>query len=93
MGDLAKILKSVKNGADRISEIVLSLRNFSRLDESEFKSVDLHQGIENTLMILQHRLKVTSDRPEIKVIREFGVLPDIECYAGQLNQVLRQIHE
>ena len=91
MTDLAKILKSVKIGSDRIREIVLSLRNFSRLDESEFKSVDLHQGIENTLMILQHRLKVTSDRPEIKVIREFGVLPDIECYAGQLNQVFMNI--
>ena len=91
VSDLAKILKSLKIGSDRICEIVLSLRNFSRLDESELKSVDLHQGIENTLMILQHRLKPTADRPQIKVICEFGSLPDLECYPGQLNQVFMNI--
>jgi two-component system, NtrC family, sensor kinase len=89
--DLAKILQSIKVGSDRIREIVLSLRNFSRLDEAEFKSVDLHQGIENTLMILQHRLKVAHDRPEIQVIKKFELLPEVECYAGQINQVFMNL--
>jgi two-component system, NtrC family, sensor kinase len=89
--DLAKILQSIKVGSDRIREIVLSLRNFSRLDEAEFKSVDLHQGIENTLMILQHRLKVAHDRPEIQVIKKFEILPEVECYAGQINQVFMNL--
>jgi two-component system, NtrC family, sensor kinase len=89
--DLAKILNSVKVGADRIREIVLSLRNFSRLDEAEYKSVDLHQGIENTLMILQHRLKVDHHRPEIKIVRKFTELPEVQCYAGQMNQVFMNI--
>ncbi len=89
--DLAKILQSVKVGSDRIREIVLSLRNFSRLDEAEFKSVDLHQGIENTLMILQHRLKVAHDRPEIQMIKNYGVLPEVDCYAGQMNQVFMNL--
>jgi two-component system, NtrC family, sensor kinase len=91
VGDLAKILQSVKVGSDRIREIVLSLRNFSRLDEAEFKCVDLHQGIENTLMILQHRLKVAHDRPEIQVVKKFGALPEVECYAGQVNQVFMNL--
>lgn len=89
--DLAKILTSVQVGSDRIREIVLSLRNFSRLDEAEFKQVDLHQGIENTLMILQHRLKVAHDRPEIQVVKHFEVLPEVQCYAGQLNQVFMNL--
>jgi two-component system, NtrC family, sensor kinase len=89
--DLAKILQSVQVGSDRIREIVLSLRNFSRLDEAEFKCVDLHQGIENTLMILQHRLKVAHDRPEIQIIKTFEILPEVECYAGQINQVFMNL--
>ena len=89
--DLVKILQSMKAGSDRIREIVLSLRNFSRLDEAEIKPVNLHDGIDNTLMILQHRLKVTSDRPEIQVIKKYGDLSLIECYAGQLNQVFMNL--
>ena len=89
--DLVKILQSMKVGSDRIREIVLSLRNFSRLDEAEIKPVNLHDGIDNTLMILQHRLKVTSDRPEIQVIKKYGDLSLIECYAGQLNQVFMNL--
>jgi signal transduction histidine kinase len=89
--DLAKILRSMKIGTERIREIVLSLRNFSRLDEAEFKAVDIHEGINNTLVILQHRLKARSDRPEIEVIKNYGKLPLLECYAGQLNQVLMNI--
>ncbi len=89
--DLLKILSSMKMGADRIREIVLSLRNFSRLDESEKKPVDIHEGIENTLLILQNRLRTRSDIPEIQIIKKYGNLPKVECYAGQLNQVFMNL--
>jgi len=89
--DLPKILSSMKVGADRIRQIVLSLRNFSRLDEAEKKAVDLHQGIDNTLLILQHRLKPAVDHPGIEVIKTYGNIPSVECYAGQLNQVFMNI--
>jgi two-component system NtrC family sensor kinase len=89
--DLPKILNSMRIGTDRIRQIVLSLRNFSRMDESEFKEVDIHQGIDSTLLILQHRLKGRLEHPEIKVIRDYGNLPLVECYAGQLNQVFMNI--
>lgn len=89
--DLPKILRSMKVGTERIREIVLSLRNFSRLDEAEFKAVDIHEGIDNTLLILWHRLKARTDRPEIQVIKEYAQLPRIECYAGQLNQVFMNL--
>jgi signal transduction histidine kinase len=85
--DITKILDSMNTGTKRIREIVLSLRNFSRLDEADFKAADLHEGIESTLLILHHRLKVQSDRPEIQVIKEYSSLPKVDCYAGQLNQV------
>ncbi|WP_445174450.1 AAA family ATPase [Microcoleus sp.] len=87
MKDLPKVLDSMKVGADRIREIVLSLRNFSRLDEAEMKEVDIHEGIDNTLLILQHRLQAKLDQPAIQIIKEYGALPLVECYAGQLNQV------
>ncbi|HSF76855.1 MAG TPA: AAA family ATPase, partial [Microcoleus sp.] len=87
MEDLPKVLDSMKVGADRIREIVLSLRNFSRLDEAEMKQVDIHEGIDNTLLILQHRLQAKLDQPAIQIIKEYGPLPLVECYAGQLNQV------
>ncbi|MDY7013381.1 MAG: ATP-binding protein, partial [Cyanobacteriota bacterium] len=89
--DFPKLQKSMKVGATRIQKIVESLRTFSRLDEASLKSVDLHKGIENALEILQNRLKVTSDRPEIQVIKQYGQLPRIECYAGALNQVFMNI--
>jgi signal transduction histidine kinase len=89
--DLPKILTSMRIGTDRIRQIVLSLRNFSRMDESEFKEVDIHEGIDSTLLILQHRLKARLEYPEIKVIRDYGDLPLVECYAGQLNQVFMNI--
>ncbi|GAP98523.1 circadian input kinase A [Leptolyngbya sp. NIES-2104] len=85
--DLPRLLKSMQEGANRIQSIVLSLRNFSRLDEAQLKTVDLQEGLENTLLLLQHRLKHTSKRQEIKIIKAFQNLPKIECYAGQLNQV------
>jgi len=89
--DLSKLLKSMKVGSERIRDIVKSLRNFSRLDEADFKAVDIHEGIESTLMILQNRLKPRHTHPEIEVIKEYGNLPPIECYAGQLNQVFMNI--
>ncbi|MEO1376681.1 MAG: response regulator [Cyanobacteria bacterium J06635_10] len=89
--DAVKIVASMKVGTERIRQIVLSLRNFSRMDEAEFKVVDIHEGIESTLMILQHRLKATSERPEIQVIRDYDSLPPVECYPGQLNQAFMNI--
>ncbi|MHC5777382.1 sensor histidine kinase [Nostoc sp.] len=89
--DLPKILSSMKMGAKRIREIVLSLRIFSRLDEAEFKTVDLHEGIDSTLLILQHRLKAQNNRPEIKVVKEYGEMPKIQCFAGQMNQVFMNL--
>ncbi len=91
MDDLPKLLSSMQLGIDRIRMIVQSLRNFSRLDETEIKSVDIHEGINSSLMILQHRLKARSDRPAINVIREYGELPLVKCYAGQLNQVFMNL--
>ncbi|MGI0484185.1 ATP-binding protein [Pantanalinema rosaneae CENA516] len=89
--DLMKLLKSMRMGTDRIREIVLSLRNFSRLDEADVKSVNIHEGIDSTLTILHNRLKAKAEHPEIEVIREYGQLPLIECYAGQLNQVFMNV--
>ncbi|MBU7584619.1 MAG: PAS domain S-box protein [Nostoc sp. TH1S01] len=89
--DLPKILHSMKIGTQRIRQIVLSLRTFSRMDEAEFKDVDIHEGIDSTLMILQHRLKEKPEFPEIQVIRDYASLPLVECYPGQLNQVLMNI--
>ncbi|MEB3827332.1 PAS domain-containing protein [Phormidium sp. CCY1219] len=91
MGDLPKMLQSMKVGADRIKEIVKSLRIFSRLDESELKEVDIHENIDSTLMILQNRLKSKSDRHAISVIKDYDNLPAIECYPGQLNQVFMNL--
>jgi signal transduction histidine kinase len=84
--DLPKILSSMKGGAERIREVVLSLRNFSRLDESGMKRVNIHEGIDNTLLILNSRLK-----PRIEVIKQYGELPLVECSPGQLNQVFMNL--
>ncbi|MEG4225573.1 ATP-binding protein [Microcoleus sp. N9_B2] len=89
--DLPKLLSSMQLGIERIRNIVHSLRNFSRLDQTEIKSVDIHEGINSTLMILQHRLKAKSDRPAINVIKDYGALPLVNCYAGQLNQVFMNL--
>ena len=89
--DLVKLLKSMKVGTDRICEIVLSLRNFSRLDEADFKPVNLHDGIESTLLLLRHRLQATPDRNAIHLVQDYGRLPLVECYAGQLNQVFMNL--
>ncbi len=96
--DLPKLLSSMQVGANRIREIVLSLRNFSRLDEANYKLVNLHEGIDNTLMILQHRLygkdlsnSYAPNKPKITVIKNYGNLPKIECFASLLNQVFMNI--
>jgi PAS domain S-box-containing protein len=89
--DLPQLLTSMRTGTDRIREIVLSLRNFSRLDESEMKTVDIHEGIDSTLMILQHRLKAKANFGGIQIIKQYGNLPLVECYVGQLNQVFMNI--
>ncbi|HEY9597588.1 MAG TPA: PAS domain S-box protein [Cyanophyceae cyanobacterium] len=89
--DFPKLLRSIEEGANRIREIVLSLRNFSRLDEAHMKFVNIHEGIDSTLLILQHRLKKAPSHPEIKVIKEYGQLPPVECYPGPLNQVFMNL--
>lgn len=89
--DLTKLLKSMSLGTERIQEIVRSLRIFSRMDEAEVKDVNIHEGIDSTLLILQHRLKASSSRPAIEVHCHYGDIPNIECYAGQLNQVFMNL--
>lgn len=94
--DLPKVLCSMKSGVDRVSQIILSLRNFSRLDEAEMKCVDIHEGLDNTLLILSHRLKAPPFAKEgeysgIQVFKDYGNLPQVQCYAGQLNQVFMNI--
>lgn len=89
--DIFKILQSMRIGTERIRDIVLSLRNFSRLDESEIKKADIHEGIDSTLTILQYRLRATSKRPEIQVVKNYQKLPLIKCCPGQLNQVFMNI--
>ena len=91
MIDLPKMLDSMKLGAERIKEIVQSLRIFSRMDEAEMKVVNIHEGLDSTLTILNGRMKPKNNRLGIEVIREYGTLPEIECYAGQLNQVFMNI--
>ncbi|MBD2329607.1 ATP-binding protein [Alkalinema sp. FACHB-956] len=97
--DLSNLLTSMKTGSERISEIVRSLRSFSRLDEAELKPVNIHEGIDSALMILQSRLQAPAigeglaeaARAEIQVIKEYGELPWVECFSGELNQVFMNI--
>ncbi|MDJ1182847.1 PAS domain-containing sensor histidine kinase [Roseofilum casamattae] len=89
--DLPRLLDSMQIGAERIREIVLSLRNFSRVDEADMKIVDLHEGIDSTLMLLQNRLKSKGDRQPIEIEKNYGQLPNIHCYPGQLNQVFMNL--
>jgi two-component system, NtrC family, sensor kinase len=78
-------------GTERIRQIVVSMRNFSRSDQSNIKLVDIHEGLESTLLILQHRLKAYGGHPSIHIIKEYGNLPHIQCCAGQINQVFMNI--
>ncbi|MGF2034199.1 MAG: PAS domain-containing sensor histidine kinase [Nostoc sp. CmiVER01] len=89
--DIKQLLQSMRTGSERISEIVKSLRNFSRLDEATFKEVDIHEGLESALMILQSRLNPSKRHSGIEVIREYGELPLVCCSPGQLNQVFMNL--
>jgi two-component system NtrC family sensor kinase len=89
--DLPKLLNSMTIGAERIRDIILSLRNFSRVDETSCKAVNIHEGLETTLMILHNRIKPKPDYPGIKVIKEYAQLPEVECYPGELNQVFMNL--
>jgi two-component system, NtrC family, sensor kinase len=89
--DLPRLISSMKLGSDRIRGIMQSLRNYSRTDGLEKKAVDIHEGIETTLMILQHRLNAQTYRSGIQIMKEYGNLPMIECYPGQLNQVFMNL--
>lgn len=85
--DIRKLMGSMQAGAERISTMILALRIFSRLNESDIKAVDIHDGLDSTLLLLQHRLRKEGKCPEIKVIKHYGNLPLVTCYASQLNQV------
>ncbi|MBE9096115.1 CBS domain-containing protein [Tychonema sp. LEGE 07203] len=89
--DLSKMLSSMQVGTERIRQIVLSMRNFSRSDRSNIKLVDIHEGLDSTLLILQHRLKAQGRHPAIQIIKEYGDLPRVECYGCQMNQVFMNI--
>lgn len=89
--DLPKMLNSMQMGAERLGELVLTLRNFSRLDAAEMKPFNIHEGIDSTLLILRDRLKAKSGYAAIEVIKDYGNLPLVECYAGQLNQVFMNL--
>lgn len=89
--DLPLVMSAMHQGAERIRQIVLSLRNFSRLDEKQMQTVQIHEGIDSTLLILQHRLKPKKEMPAIRVIKEYGHLPLVKCYPGQLNQVFMNL--
>ncbi|NJM48334.1 MAG: GAF domain-containing protein [Alkalinema sp. RU_4_3] len=91
LSDLPKVLQSMEVGTERIREIVLSLRNFSRLDEAAQKPVDLHEGLESTLMILQHQLNAVGDQVGIELIKNYDNIPAVNCYASQVNQVFMNI--
>ena len=89
--DLPGLIGSIKLGSERVRGIVISLKNFSRLDESSLKSVDIHEGIDSTLLLLRNRTKAGATYPEIEVVKRYGSLPLIECYSSQLNQVFMHI--
>jgi two-component system NtrC family sensor kinase len=91
LDDLPKLLDSMKMGTERICEIVQSMRTFSRMDEAKMKAVDIHEGIESTLLILKHQMKAKGEYAAIELMKEYGHLPWVECYAGQLNQVVMNL--
>jgi len=86
IADMPKMLSSLKSGAERIQEVVLSLRNFCRLDEAQLKRADIHEGLENTLLLIAHRLQ-----PNINLVKKYSQLPRIDCYPAQLNQAFINI--
>ncbi|MGF2038394.1 MAG: hybrid sensor histidine kinase/response regulator [Nostoc sp. CmiVER01] len=91
LADLPNLISSMKEGVQRIRDISISLRNFSRADSDRKVSCNIHDGIDSTIMILKHRLKASEDHPNIQVIRDYDNLPEIECFIGQLNQVFMNL--
>lgn len=89
--DLPKLTGSMRDGANRIQKLVLSLRNFSRLDEAAYKLADVAEGLDSTLRLLQHRLKATENHPAIEIVRDFDAVPLVECYPSELNQVFMHV--
>lgn len=89
--DFPEMLRSMNIGTDRIKEIVKSLKNFSRKDSGVFQKADIHAGIDSTLLILSNRLKATGSKPAVTVIKEYGKIPLVQCYPGQLNQVFMNL--
>jgi hypothetical protein len=89
--DLPKLLNSMKVGSERIRDVVRSLRLFSRTDEAQMKPADIHEGLDSTLLILQNRLQAKGGRPGISLVKEYGDLPLVRCYAGHLNQVFMHL--
>ncbi|NEQ38657.1 MAG: PAS domain-containing protein [Okeania sp. SIO3I5] len=89
--DITKLLQSISIGTERIRELVKSMRTFSRLDETEIKYIDIHEALDSSLIILNHRLNTTPNSPNIEVIKNYGQLPKIQCYCGQINQVFMNI--
>ncbi|MEG4127576.1 PAS domain S-box protein [Microcoleus sp. Pol1B3] len=89
--DLPRILSSMSVGVERICQIVQSLRNFARHDDSQMKPINLHEGIDSTLLILNHRLKGNGEKPPIQIVKQYGELPLVECFAGPINQVFMNI--
>ncbi len=89
--DFPKLLKSIQMGSNRVRDIVDSLRNFSRLDEANMKESNIHEGIDNTLVILQNQIKYSGDRKAIEIVKNYEDLPLIECYPAQLNQVFMNL--
>jgi signal transduction histidine kinase len=85
--DLQNMMKSMRTGVDRIASIVLALRIFSRLGESDIKSADIHECIDSTLLLLRHRLAEKSSMPTIEIIKNYGDIPRITCHASEMNQV------
>ncbi|MBH8575380.1 hybrid sensor histidine kinase/response regulator [Nostocaceae cyanobacterium CENA369] len=91
LNDISKIIQSMQIGTDRVTEIVSSLNKFSRHREVGKKLTNLHEGLENTLLILGHRLKANAHRPAIQLIKQYGNLPLVECYPGEINQVFMNL--
>ncbi|MBC1220635.1 response regulator [Nostoc sp. UCD121] len=91
LSDLPNLISSMKEGVQRIRNISTSLRIFSRADSDRKVSCNIHDGIDSTIMILKHRLKASENRPDIKIVKNYDILPDLECFIGQLNQVFMNL--
>lgn len=91
LNDLSKIIQSMQLGTDRVTEIVSYLNNFSRHRETGKKLTNLHEGLDSTLLILGHRFKYNAHQPSIKLVKEYGSLPLVECFPGEINQVFMNL--